>query len=206
LFFEQEFITQALLHPEPAHHFGYHLFGYVAEGVPPSALTDGMVHHLVTVQASDGRWFNILPRPPISSGDVSATALAIHAIKQYGWPGRKEEFAASVERARRWLWAVAADTNEEAVFQLLGPHRAGEPAEKLAHLAQALQQRQRKDGGWAQLPMLESDAYATGEVLYTLAQTVKVPVADPAWQRGLRFLLQRQEDDGTWHVARRAFP
>src|SRR5262249_15603896 len=86
LFFEHEFITQALLHPEPAHHFGYHLFGFVAEGVPPSALTDGMVHHLVTVQASDGRWFNILPRPPISSGDVSATALAIHAIKHYGWP------------------------------------------------------------------------------------------------------------------------
>src|SRR5262249_25825382 len=53
---------------------------------------------------------------------------------------------------------------------------------------------------------LESDAYATGEVLYTLAQTVKVPVTDPVWQRGLRFLLKRQEDDGTWHVARRTFP
>jgi Planctomycete cytochrome C len=31
-------------------------------------------------------------------------------------------------------------------------------------------------------------------------------VTDPAWQRGLRFLLETQEDDGTWHVARRAFP
>jgi hypothetical protein len=54
--------------------------------------------------------------------------------------------------------------------------------------------------------MLESDAYATGEVLYTLAQAAEVPVTDRAWQRGLRFLLERQEDDGTWHVARRAFP
>jgi hypothetical protein len=54
--------------------------------------------------------------------------------------------------------------------------------------------------------MLESDAYATGEVLYTLAQTVKEPATDPTWQRGLRFLLERQEDNGTWHVARRAFP
>ena len=142
----------------------------------------------------------------MASCDVSATALAIQAIQQYGWPGRKEEFAASVERGRRWLWKVKAETNEEAVFQLLGLHWAGEPAEKLADLAQSLRQRQRKDGGWAQLPMLESDAYATGEVLYTLAQTVKVPVTDPAWQRGLRFLLERQEDDGTWHVARRTFP
>jgi hypothetical protein len=31
-----------------------------------------------------------------------------------------------------------------------------------------------------------------GEVLYTLAQTVKDPVADTRWQRGLRFLLARQ--------------
>jgi mono/diheme cytochrome c family protein len=205
-FFAHEFITQTLFHPEPAHSFGYHLFGLVAEGAPPSATTDGMIHHLVTVQASDGRWFNNLPRPPIASGDVSATALAIHAIKHYRWPGRKEEFAASVERARQWLWKVKAETNEEAVFQLLGLHWAGEPAEKLADLTQSLRQRQRKDGGWSQLPMLESDAYATGEVLYTLAQTVKDPVTDPAWQRGLRFLLEKQEDDGTWHVARRTFP
>jgi mono/diheme cytochrome c family protein len=142
----------------------------------------------------------------MSSSAVSATALAIHAIKHYGWPGCKEELAASVERARRWLWKVKPETNEEAVFQLLGLHWAGEPAEKLADLSKSLLQKQRKDGGWAQLPTLESDAYATGEVLYTLAQTVKHPVTDPAWQCGLRFLLARQEEDGTWHVARRAFP
>ena len=31
-------------------------------------------------------------------------------------------------------------------------------------------------------------------------------MTDPAWRRGLRFLLETQEEDGTWHVARRAFP
>src|SRR5262245_57565113 len=165
-----------------------------------------MIHLRCPAKTSDGRWFNNVPRPPMASSDVSPTALAIQAIKHYGWPGRKEELADSVERARRWLWQVKAETNEEAVFQLLGLHWAGEPAKKLADLATAFRQRQRKDGGWAQLPMLESDAYATGEALYTLAQTAKVPVADPAWQRGLRFLLERQEGDGTWHVARRAFP
>jgi mono/diheme cytochrome c family protein len=137
---------------------------------------------------------------------VSATALAIHALQHYGWPGHKEEFTASVERGRRWLWKVKAQTNEEAVFQLLGLHWAGEPAEKLTDLARALLRMQRKDGGWAQLPMLDSDAYATGQALYTLAQAVKYPVTDLGWQHGLRFLLERQEDDGTWHVARRAFP
>jgi ankyrin repeat protein len=148
-FFEHEVILQTLFHPDPAHTFGYHLFGFASEGVPPNAGTDGMVHHLVTVQAADGRWIHQAPRPPMSSCDVSATALALRAIAHYGWPGRKEEFAASVERARRWLWTVKAETNEEAVFQLLGLHWAGEPAEKLTDLAGALRQRQRTDGGWA---------------------------------------------------------
>jgi ankyrin repeat protein len=201
-----ELVVQALFHPDPAHSFGYRVLGLAAEGVPPSAMTDGEVHHLVTIQASDGRWVNNVPRPPISSGDVSATALAIHAIKYYGWPSRNEEFAASIEQARRWLWTVKAATNEETIFQLLGLHWAGEPAERLTDLAELLLQQQRKDGGWAQLPTLESDAYATGEALYTLAQFVKDPRTDPAWRRGLRFLLERQEEDGTWHVARRTFP
>lgn len=206
LFFGQEYILQALFHPDPAHTFGYHLFGFAAEGVSPNARTDGMIHHLVTVQASDGRWFNQIPRPPMSSSDVTATALAIQAIKQYGWAGRRAEFVDSVERGRLWLWTAKAKTNEEAVFQLLGLHWAGEPAENLADLARTLREKQRPDGGWAELPMLESDAYATGQVLYTLVQTVKEPVSEPTWQRGLRFLLERQEDDGTWHVLRRTFP
>jgi ankyrin repeat protein len=205
-FSKPELVVQALFHPDPAHSYGYQSLGLVAEGIPPSAVTDGEVHHLVTVQAADGRWMNNIPRPPMMSNDLSATALAIHAIKHFGWRGRHEEFADSVERARRWLWTVDAQTNEEAVFQLLGLHWAGEPAEKLSWMAGSLLQNQRPDGGWAQLPSLESDAYATGEALYTLAHVMKEPKSVPAWRRGLRFLLERQEDDGTWHVARRAFP
>jgi ankyrin repeat protein len=205
-FTNPEFVTQTLFHPDPAHGFGYQLLGFVAQEVPPNAMTDAEVHHLITVQSPDGRWINNIPRPPMMSNDVTATALAIHAIKHYGWPGRKEEFAASIEHARRWLWTVAADTNEETIFQLLGLHWAGEPAEKLTCLVKTLLRQQRKDGGWAQLPTLESDAYATAEALYTLAHFVKDPMTDPTWQRGLRFLLETHEDDGTWHVARRAFP
>src|SRR5262249_26350538 len=52
---QHEYIVQTLFHPDEAHVFGYEMFGLVAEGVPPSAMTDGMVHHLVIVQASDGR-------------------------------------------------------------------------------------------------------------------------------------------------------
>jgi hypothetical protein len=205
-FDDREFVAQALVHPDAAHTFGYRLLGLAAERVPSSAATDGFVHHLVTIQMSDGRWINNIPRPPMMSSDITATALSIHAIRHYGWRGREEEFASSIERARRWLRTVNAHTTEEAAFQILGLHWAGEPPDMLVFRAQSLMRGQRKDGGWAQLPTLESDAYATGEALYALAQLAEGPVTDPAWRRGLRFLLERQEDDGTWRVARRAFP
>ena len=203
---KRELVAQTVVHTDPAHLFGYELFGLAAEAVPPGAVTDGQVHHLVTIQGSDGRWINNVPRPPMMSSDITATALSIHAIRSYGWRGRGEEFAASIDRARRWLWTVKAGTNEEATFQLLGLHWAGESVEMLHCLIESLRRGQRSDGGWAQLPTLESDAYATGQALHALAQVVKDPLADPAWRRGVRFLLETQEDDGTWHVARRAFP
>jgi hypothetical protein len=62
-FSRPELVVQTVFHPEPAHTFGYHLLGFAAERVPPSAKTDGEVHHLVTIQAPDGRWINNLPRP-----------------------------------------------------------------------------------------------------------------------------------------------
>jgi ankyrin repeat protein len=84
-FANREFVVQTLFHPDPPHTYGYQLLGLASEGVPPSAMTDGEVHHLVTIQASDGRWMNNIPRPPMMSNDVTATALSIHAIKYYGW-------------------------------------------------------------------------------------------------------------------------
>lgn len=206
LFFQTEFLAQAVFHPDPAYGIGYELLGLGAENAPPTARIDADVHQLVTVQAADGRWFNNLPRPPMQSSDVGATALAVQAIQRYGWPGRRQEFAASVDRARQWLWQVQPETTDDAVFQLLGLHWAGEPPEKLVRLAGALEQLQRPDGGWGQLPTLKSDAYATGQVLYTLAKAAEQPVNSATWQRGVKFLLRTQEDDGTWRVARRAFP
>jgi ankyrin repeat protein len=204
--FQEEFLAQSLFHPEPAYGFGYELLGLAAEKVPPSFSTDIRIHHLAAIQAADGRWFSNLPRPPLQSSDVGATALAIQALKNYGWPGREQEFDARIERAKAWLANVKAETNDEAIFQLLGLHWAGEAPEKLAPLAESLVAQQRADGGWAQLPALESDAYATAQALYALAHAAGFPSTDPAWQRGLRFLLAAQDERGAWRVARRAFP
>jgi hypothetical protein len=197
---------EPLFHPEPVYSKGYALFGFSAEELPATEITDSWVHHLATIQGKDGRWFNNLPRPPIQSGDIGATALAIHALKTYPLPGRKAEFAQRIEHARRWLRAAKPSTHEDRVFQLLGLAWAGESADTLDKLAKGLLAQQNSDGGWSQLTTLKSDAYATGQALFALHSAGRIPASTAALQRGRRFLLATQLEDGTWHVRRRAFP
>src|SRR5213078_1638871 len=46
----------------------------------------------------------------------------------------------------------------------------------------------------------------TGQVLVALHDAGNVPTANPAWQRGLDFLLRTQAADGSWHVVSRLKP
>lgn len=197
---------EALFHPDAVYTKGYTLFGYAEAGLPADELTDAAVHHLAAVQDTDGRWRGSLPRPPLQNGDVAATALAIHALQKYPLPGRKAELAERVERARRWLWTVKPANTDERVFQLLGLVWAEEPSRRLQSLVKNLVAEQREDGGWAQLPTLNSDAYATGQSVYALRVAMGMVATSPAIEKGQRYLLQTQLDDGTWYVRRRAFP
>jgi hypothetical protein len=76
----------------------------------------------------------------------------------------------------------------------------------LAPAAQQIAAAQRPDGGWAQLPTLASDPYATGEALVALLETGALRPEHPVIRRGVDFLMQRQLADGSWFVSRRAIP
>jgi hypothetical protein len=65
---------------------------------------------------------------------------------------------------------------------------------------------QGSDGGWAQLPTLASDAYATGQVLVALKTAGILSPNQTAYQRGVQFLLRTQAGDGSWYVRSRAIP
>lgn len=198
-------LSEATFHPEPAHGTGYALLGMSAEKVPASPATDAMIHHLLMVQGKDGQWHNNLPRPPLQTSDVGATALAAHALAVYGPPALRDEIQARLASARRWLRQVKPENTEERAYQILGLAWAGEPASKLKKFAAALEREQRADGGWAQLPKLKSDAYATGQALYAL-HLAGHKNTSASFQNGLRYLLASQRADGAWFAARRAFP
>jgi len=197
---------QPLFHPDPVLTKGYELLAYAAQNLPADENTDAWVHHLAAIQGPDGQWYNNLPRPPIQTGDIGATALAIHGLQRYPLPGRQAELRQRVARARQWLWQQTSQNTDSLAYQLLGLAWAGEPADRLQPLAKALLAQQHEDGGWAQLPGLKSDAYATGQAIYALRVAAGWERANPGVGRGIRFLLKTQLADGTWYVRRRAFP
>ncbi|MES2470445.1 MAG: ankyrin repeat domain-containing protein [Verrucomicrobiota bacterium] len=197
---------QATFHPDPGILAGYTAMNYELEREPASALTDGMLHQLTTMQHADGHWAWNLPRVPIQASDLAATASAVHAIKTFGIPAQRQELAARVQRALTWLRQAPAETSDERVHQLLGLSWAGESTGALKPFVEAVQREQRADGGWGQLAGLDSDAYATGQSLYALMEGGKVSASDPEVKRGIDFLLRTQLADGTWHVRTRAHP
>ena len=88
-------------------------------------------------------------------------------------------------------------------MQLLGLHWANAHVSTRDRRVRELLQLQRADGGWAQTPHLTSDAYATGQVLFTLRELGITGRASEI-QRASAFLLRTQRGDGSWYVKSRA--
>ena len=182
----------------------YASFFLAAAGTPPGRATDVLASYLAAKQRPEGNWEGTgATRAPMQDGNFSRTALSIRALTVYATPARAGEYKSRVARAATWLAAQAPVSTEDRVMQLLGLQWANADAAMPQKRMQQLRALQREDGGWAQTPHLDSDSYATGQVLYTLRQ-LGVPAADPALQRGAGFLLRTQQEDGSWHVKSRA--
>jgi len=89
-------------------------------------------------------------------------------------------------------------------MKLAGLAWAGAPLTSIKKAATQLTAAQRADGGWAQLDTLPSEAYATGQALYALQSAGLL--GDEALRKGVRFLLDSQLADGSWHVRSRSYP
>lgn len=185
---------------------GYLLWGLAAENYPADESTDAILIEMAGRQTPDGSWTAFGHRPPMEYSRVSATALAIQAIQLYGPPGLKPALDERIARGREWLVAARPETNTDHVFRLLGLAWSDASQELIQSQAKALLAEQRDDGGWSQLATLASDAYATGLTLYALHHAGGIPTSDPAYQRGVEYLLKTQQADGSWHVRSRSFP
>lgn len=193
--------------PAPPQLLGYGLWGISALGEPADRVTDAFVWYLAAIQKPDGHWSpDAITRPPMGGGPIMSTVLGMRAIQLYALPGRRAEMHERVANAAKWLAASQPETHQDLAYKLIGLAWAGAPPHELQADLTRLRELQRDDGGWAQLPHIASDAWATGQSLVALRLAGRATASDPAIERGIDFLLRTQFDDGSWYVQSRAWP
>jgi hypothetical protein len=190
--------------PGESNSINYTLLGMAAENYPPDLATEAMARFLKGQQSRDGHWRRVAYRPPLGSSEFQITATSMRALQVYAPKAQRPQYERAVQRAADWLEQAQPNSTEDRTFQLLGLAWAGGRNDAVQKSAQQLLAEQRSDGGWGQLPSLPSDAYATGEVLVALNEAAGIEAGDPAYQRGVQFLLNTQLADGSWHVRSRA--
>ncbi len=174
-----------------------------AAGLAPSPVAAVHAARAANWQLPDGSWTTVDARPPASHSLVTNTAVAARAISLYLPPQLEEKKRAVLRRARTWLENVEPKTTEDYTFRLFGLEWTEADHEKLSEAADQLLALQHDDGGWAQIRSRSTDAYATGEALVALHEAGGIPVDNPAWRRGLKYLLDQQQPDGSWLVETR---
>ena len=185
---------------------GYQLWALWANKYKSNKLIEMLVKNLMQRQIYDGSWVSPNPRPPLEYYAFSATALMVSALQYYSPPSLKPEIDQRIEKARTWMIKTIPENNEERIFQLLGLKWINGDKNFIHQQAKKLLATQHEDGGWSQLPTLESDSYATGQALYALYETGQLKTNDPAFEKGIAFLLKTQYEDGSWKVKSRSIP
>jgi len=193
---------------------GYALWALSVGEYKPDAVTSAMVKYLLLRQRPDGSWPAQAKRPPSEGSPFTATGVALMGLKSYGVQPHGEEadakelaarVKAAMEKARGWLLENTPGDTEEKVFHLIGLLAVEGPATEIAKARDRLLKEHREDGGWGQMPGMNSDAYATGSVLVALRWAGLDPTHD-AYRKGVQFLLKSQREDGAWVVETRSRP
>ena len=214
--------------PGGSYSAGYALLTLAAANSPADSLRDAMVEYLRKKQNGQGHWRIGTHRPPLEDSDFTATAVSLAGIHWADRTSNSKDRQQLLVRARKWLRATKPKTTEDRVFQLFGLAwaQAGSSQRLATPLARhpyqdwstpedqqlakkqvsGLLKLQREDGGWAQLPTLTSDAYATGQVLCCLHVVGALSNQDKAFQQGIQYLLKYQCEDGSWQVRTRSKP
>lgn len=185
---------------------GHSLWMLDLAGYPHDAITGGTASILLEEQNGEGFWTPALHRPPTVGSPFTSTFVALRGILAHADSLDREKVQASGQRALHWLESTAASDTEDRVYRLRALGLLDRDGAAFQSQLQEILGGQFEDGGWPQAFDWRRDAYATGTILAALRDTDAIPVRHPAFQRGLRFLLETQDATGAWHVRNRTAP
>ena len=181
---------------------GYALWALKAAGQERDELTQYVAGYLLGMQENQSHWRQSGKRPPSDGTEFTTTFVSLHGVDQYCADDLANKKAARMQTVRKWLETAKPKDTEDAVFRLrsLSLLDSDSTSEAVEHLLSL----QQPDGGWTQLPDMDTDAYATGTALASLLQCGNLSADDESVQKAVEYLLATQLDDGTWHVVTRA--
>jgi squalene-hopene cyclase-like protein len=185
---------------------GYALWTLDNGGWKSDETTGAVAEYFLLYQKDLEHWRPQSRRPPSEQSLFTSSYIALRGLKTFGTPEQKDRIDARVEQVRQWLLKTQPQETEDRVFRLRALQVIGASEEEVRRAFTELLQTQRNDGGWAQLPDMESDAYATGTALVALHQAGEMSTDDPNYRKGLSYLISTQHDDGSWHVTSRSKP
>jgi len=185
---------------------GYALWALQAHDHQPDATTQPVASYLLGWQGKSEHWKCTSHRPPSEASDFTTSYLAIRGLRAYADPQKSPPVIQRLKQVQAWLQSSQPVDNEDRVFQLRALHLLDGTDALVQQLGKNLIKQQRSDGGWSQTSELTSDAYATGTSLSVLHTVGLLKVDSEAYQRGLRFLIEKQQEDGSWHVKSRSRP
>ena len=196
-----------LIRPQPDFpiSLGYGLWGLSALSYPADKLTDAMGYYLSQTQDPNGSWTARDYRPPVEDGPIQGAAFTIRSLTAYPPSGQQKFIPNTIQRAREFLLESKPTSFNQQVFQFLGLLWSDHSGSELDSLRQSIIEKQQPDGGWPPLKGIQNDAWATGQALFALYES-GLKATDPVYQRGIRFLLRTQFEDGSWYVKSRSWP
>ena len=187
--------------------FGYALWALDVGEQTPDTNTAALVELILKNGDPRSVWLPSVQRPPAEASRFTSSFLALRGARRYGTELQSERIKQRRKAVRKWL-----DTNppaletEDQVFRLRLAHELQLPRATLEAQVNELLAAVTPAGGWAQRSGLPPDAYATGTALTALHEAGGLSVSNQVWQQALRFLVQTQRPDGSWHVVTRVEP
>lgn len=185
---------------------GYALWTLAVSGWMRDDTTDAVVKFLLEYQKDSDHWSHRGHRPPSSGSDFTATYVALRGLQEFGNEQQQAAIEIRTEQVKKWLLSEAPQNTEDHVFRLWALRSVGAGEQIVQKATSALIGLQREDGGWAQTAGRDSDPYATGTVLVALFRVAEVEKTHPCVRHAVRYLVNCQLEDGTWHVVTRAKP
>ncbi|QEG15839.1 prenyltransferase/squalene oxidase repeat-containing protein [Gimesia maris] len=184
----------------------YALWTLEIAGQKRDEVTTAVTGYLLERDKGRPHWIRNSTRPPSMSSDANTNYFVIRALQTFGSESQQPEIKARIADARQWLLDLKPASTEERVFQLrcLQTLSADDAVQQTS--VNELLKQQNADGGWSQLPEMQSDAYATGTVLVALLRSHLIDGDQPAIGKGIQYLVDTQQNDGSWHVISHAKP